>query len=457
MADAVVIDLVSPRGTAISGGRPLDRNDMIRNAAYSVSTSTALPLRKGAGSTDERERPTVRVVAIYGTSWSVPESGRLTPVADQLDIAGFADASRGVQLPTVLGQASHEPSSLRTPRGKAGERSLGVTTWLFALPSGRLVAALALDVVGTAEDLRPLLADLVDGDAEVGGQTLAEAFAMSGHGSGGLAPERHVIASFSEPNGLGLDREGVRSLLYPASQVNGSAELLVHRPAELAADGAVWLSPHVTVATGQPTGLGNALVLSAVVAVGAATRLREVRAAAYDAVGSYRAAAGELRSTHGSRRFLETITNRIGDLEAELAFSVDAATDPGAVFPYRPVESYHRTLVRVLDLSGRALAVGRMLSRLAQGVAAELVAVASAEWRLEDRRRALWNVAVWVLALIGIPAAIAIAYAGREGGYTDEGDVRAYVIAGAVALVLLVAYAVIASTIRRRTRARDRE
>jgi hypothetical protein len=92
-----------------------------------------------------------------------------------------------------------------------------VTTWLFVLPSARLVAALALDVEGTPDEWRPLLADLVEGDAEVDGQPLAEVFVMSAGRGGGLAPERHVIASFGKTDGLVSDAGVLRGLLYPAS------------------------------------------------------------------------------------------------------------------------------------------------------------------------------------------------------------------------------------------------
>jgi hypothetical protein len=231
----------------------------------------------------------------------------------------------------------------------------------------------------------------------------------------------------------------------------------VYHPPEQGTEGVAWLSANATVTAGHRPPLDNAFVLSAVLAVGAATRLREIRAAAYAAVGEYRAADLELRNTHASRRFLEGLAGRLGDLEAELAFAVDAATDAGAVLPYRPLESYHRTLVRALDTSGRAMAVGRILGRLAQGAAAELVAVASAEWRIEERRRALWNGFAWILALIGLPAAIALGYASRKGGYTDSDDIKAYIIAGIVAIVLIIGYVVVASAVRRRIRRRHRD
>jgi len=417
-----------------------------------MSTFIAVPSR--SDSTRERARPIVRIVAVYGTSWTVPESAQLTPVSDHLDVAGFLAAALPAQLPTVLAQASLETASLRTPRSHIGERSHRVTTWLFVLPSARLVAVLAVDTAGTPEELRPLLADLMESDAEVDGHTLAEVFARSAGSSGALAPERHVIASFSTTDGLGGDPQAVRSLLYPTSTFDGSAELVIHRLAQSAGDGALWVGRHGTVAVGQPAGLGDALALSAVLAVGAATRLREIHAAIFDAVGKFRAANGELRSSHGSRRFLEAITARIGDLEIELAFSVDAVTDAGPVLPHPQVESYHRALVHALDVSGRALAAGRILTRLAQGVAAELAAVASAEWRLEDRRRARWNGLVGLLALVGIPVAIALGYASREGGYTDGKNLNAYLIAGVGVLVLVLAYAVIARANRRRTHRR---
>jgi hypothetical protein len=340
--------------------------------------------------------------------------------------------------------------------GNSGARSLGVTTWLFALPSGRLVAALALDVVNNTAGVRPLLADLLDGRAEINGASLDAVFASPAGASGQLAPERHVLAFFGDGSRAAPDEAAVAGLLYPALHRAGASDAVIYHPPEEGAGGAAWLSANATVTAGHRQLLDNAFVLSAVLAVGAATRLREIRAAAYSAVGEYRAAGSELRSTHASRRFLEGLASRLGDLEAELAFAVDAATDAGAVLPYRPVESYHRTLVHALDTNGRALAVGRILSRLAQGLTAELVAVTSAEWRVEERRRALWNGFAWILALIGIPAAIALGYASGEGGYTDSKDIRAYIIAGIVAIVLVIGYVVVASTVRRRTRRRHR-
>jgi general stress protein CsbA len=264
------------------------------------------------------------------------------------------------------------------------------------------------------------------------------------------------LAFFGDGSEAAPDESAVASLLYPCAHRGDPPDAVVYHPPEEGIEGGSWLSANATVTAGHRPLLDNAFVLSAVLAVGAATRLREIRAAAYAAVGEYRAADLELRSTQASRRFLEGLASRLGDLEAELAFAVDAATDAGAVLPYRPLESYHRTLVRALDTSRRAMAVGRILSRLAQGAAAELVAVASAEWRIEERRRALWNGFAWILALVGIPAAIALGYASRTGGYADNDDIRAYIIAGIVAVVLVIGYVVAASTVRRRTRRRHR-
>jgi membrane protein DedA with SNARE-associated domain len=68
----------------------------------------------------------------------------------------------------------------------------------------------------------------------------------------------------------------------------------------------------------------------------------------------------------------------------------------------------------------------------------------------------MWNGFAWILALIGIPTAIALGYAFGQGGYTDSEDIRAYIIAGIVAIVLVIGYVVVASTVRRRTRRRHR-
>ena len=138
-------------------------------------------------------RATIRVVAVYGTPWPLPDGAQLSRVTDYLPLSDLASTPSTAQLPGVFAQTAHEPSSLRTATGNSGGRSLGVTTWLFALPSGRLVAALALDVVNNRAELRPLLADLLDGRAEINGASLDAVFASPAAASGQLAPERHVL------------------------------------------------------------------------------------------------------------------------------------------------------------------------------------------------------------------------------------------------------------------------
>ena len=420
-------------------------------------STPASEITKKTAADENGLRATIRVVAVYGTPWPLPDGAQLSQVTDHLALSDLASAPGTAQLPGVFAQTAHEPSSLRTASSNSGAHSLGVTTWLFALPSGRLVAALALDVVNSSVEVRPLLADLLDGRAEINGTSLDAVFASPAGASGQLAPERHVLAFFGDGSQAAPDEAVVAGLLYPGLHRADVPDAVIYHPPEEGTGGAAWLSANATVTAGHRQLLDNAFVLSAVLAVGAATRLREIRAAAYSAVGEYRASDRELRSTQASRQFLESLASRLGDLEAELAFAVDAATDAGAVLPYRPVESYHGTLVRALDTSGRALAVGRILSRLARCLTAELVAVTSAEWRVEERRRALWNGFAWMLALIGIPAAIALGYASGEGGYTDSEDIRAYISAGIIAIVLVIGYVVVASTVRRRTRRRHRD
>jgi hypothetical protein len=460
----VIGDGTEPASVTTSKETETSPSDGATAARHQASTDErtgqsgpASEIAKKTAADEDGLRATIRVVAVYGTPWPLPDGAQLSRVTDHLALSDLASAPGTAQLPGVFAQTAHEPSSLRTASGNSGARSLGVTTWLFALPSGRLVAALALDVVNSSARVRPLLADLLDGRVEISGASLDAVFASPAGASGPLAPERHVLAFFGDGSQAAPDESAVAGLLYPDLHRADAPDAVIYHPPGEGAGGAAWLSANATVTAGHRQLLDNAFVLSAVLAVGAATRLREIRAAAYSAVGEYRAADSELRSTHASRRFLEGLASRLGDLEAELAFAVDAATDAGAVLPYRPVESYHRTLVRALDTSGRALAVGRILSRLAQGLTAELVAVTSAEWRVEERRRALWNGFAWILALIGIPAAISLGYASGEGGYTDSEDIRAYIIAGIVAMVLVIGYVVVASTVRRQARRRHRD
>src|SRR4029450_2889050 len=100
--------------------------------------------------------------------------------------------------------------------GNSGARSLGVTTWLFALPSGRLVAALALDVVNGSAGVRPRLAELLAGRAERQRDSLDAVSPSPAGASGQLAPERHVLAFFGDGSQAAPDEAAVAALLYPA-------------------------------------------------------------------------------------------------------------------------------------------------------------------------------------------------------------------------------------------------
>src|SRR4030095_9219798 len=106
---------------------------------------------------------------------------------------------------------------------------------------------------------------------------------------------------FGDGSQAAPDESAVAGLLYPDLHRADAPDAVIYHPPGEGAGGGAWLGAHATVTAGPRQLLDNAFVLSAVLAVGAATRLREIRAAAYSAVGEYRA-AGRGRRSHPERR-----------------------------------------------------------------------------------------------------------------------------------------------------------
>jgi hypothetical protein len=199
---------------------PRDDATAARNQASTdertEQSTPASEIAKKTAADESGLRATIRVVAVYGTPWPLPDGAQLSRVTDHLALSDLASAPGAAQLPGVFAQTAHEPSPLQTASSNSGARSLGVTTWLFALPSGRLVAALALDVVNSSVEVRPLLADLLDGRAEINGASLDAVFASPAGASGQLAPERHVLAFFGDGARQHPTRRSLRGSSIPA-------------------------------------------------------------------------------------------------------------------------------------------------------------------------------------------------------------------------------------------------
>jgi len=258
----------------------------------------------------------------------------------------------------------------------------------------------ATTLVGTI----PLLEDLYYGSATVGDETFEQV-------AGRLAderldclrlgkqflPERHQLVFFAVPESSAMPGEDIlQRVIYRAdlpyrpqhSAIRYPAELN-RRPTTIAA-----LGPYVSVIGGQQDYVENGVLLSGVQAVGTAAQLREIRERAYACVRAFRASAARPHSIRERRLILEDLADRLGDLELDLSFSVEATADLGLLVPALRLEGFHEALYESMSVARRAGTTGHMLSRLRNAIAADLTAVQSLDQRADERRRVRTTAAV---------------------------------------------------------------
>ena len=324
------------------------------------------------------------------------------------------------QLPAVLHQQTLDPSKVRFARWQHAATLTGARAWLFALPSGQVVAAVSLEVTCKLIEVIDLLEDCYFADMHIGEATITEhARAMAAQlgaettAGDDFLPERHEIVFDQAPAADGADSEDlIQRLIYRADQPYRREYSAICYPAELNRRPG-WLAavgPYVSVVCGHPEFITNSIFVSAVQAVAAAAQLRAIRQAAHADVRQFRNFEAADGSTAARRRTLEHIADQLGDLELELSYSVEATADLGLLVPSLRAESFHNALYESMGLAARAATAGRMLQRLAAAISAELTAIESAERRADDNRRLRYAVAIGFVSAVAVPIGLIFAF-----------------------------------------------
>ncbi len=367
-------------------------------------------------------RQKVRVTNLYATPWHLADGTAGHGLLGFLDLGrlGHYYQLSADQLPRVLHRETLDADAVTFRRWQPVGAVIGAWAWLFQLPSGQLVAALTVDVPCGLGEVIDLLEDCYYGDVLIGGTPIeqhAQAVAVQLGAAGGAEPgflsERHQIV-FGPTPAAGDSEDLIQRLIYRAdlpyrkeySAIRYPAELN-RRPGWLVAVGA-----YVSVVCGQQNYLENAIFASAVHGVGAAAQLRAIRQAAYADVRQFRRIEGTPGTTQDRRRALEQLADRLGDLELELSYSVEASADLGLLVPSLRVESFHNALYESIGLAGKAATTERMLERLGAAISAELTSVESIERRADDNRRVRYAVAVGFVSAVAIPASLILTFLG---------------------------------------------
>ena len=380
------------------------------------------PTRRATATTRRRVQGKIQITSIYATPWHLPSAASNGDLPGHLRLWRFERYYRlsADQLPAVLHQEALDASTLQFERWQHPGTLTGARAWLFAMPSGQVVAAFSLEVRCEPIEVIDLLEDCYFADVHVGEATITEhartmagqlgAVTTAGHD---FLPERHEIVFDESPAADGADGEEViQRLIYRADQPYRREYSAICYPAELNRRPG-WLAavgPYVSVICGHPDFIENSIFISAVQAVAAAAQLRAIREVAHANVRQFRSFEAADGSTQARRRTLERIADQLGDLELELSYSVEATADLGMLVPSLRAESFHNALYESMGLADRAATAGRMMQRLAAAISAELTAIESAERRADDNRRLRYAVAIGFVSAVAVPIGLIFAF-----------------------------------------------
>jgi hypothetical protein len=358
----------------------------------------------------------MRLASVYATHWrrSSESTGQPAFGFHLGQGAGRIEHLVEGQLPFVLDRKPLGPGEITFAGVDAADLAEAVTAAeviIFALPfpADQVVAALQLDY--GSPDLnrdstltRRILKCCTDADIRVGGQDLAsyiDALATSAKAekeipSGsrnrpiGLPMERHHLVFVSELAGTAPPMDDVvKQILYGIEPPYRPEFTELRRPkglnVERDAYGAV--SATISFLYGHADDVEDSVFLTTVQAVGTASRFQQIWEEAYFQVQEFQTNKQKKETGKQLREDLETLADQMGNLELDLAFSVETAADLGLRIPSLSIDDFHNDLYEVMQIRTRAHTVSQMFVRLGGSVRSELTAIESRERQQEERLR----------------------------------------------------------------------
>ncbi len=385
----------------------------------------------------------VQVINVYATHWR--HEGNNVPAAEPpFELGRLTEywSLFGNQLPRLLDRKRLPPEELAfLQHGGDPIRIAEITSaesWLFALPSDQVVAALVLYF--RSPDLNEdssLAVDVLErcayAQVQVEGRPLADHIGRLAGRSGAraidetgtLPPEHHQIVFAGTFHGKEQEpprEEVVDRILYRIDPPYREEFMPPHaRPSGLNQEqntyGAV--TPYVSFLYGHQDYVDNSVFLTTVQAVGTAARFREIWHTAYGHVKTFRATKLAPEVGQQTRADLEELVDQLGNLELDLSFSVETSADLGLLIPSLRIESFHHELYSVMELPTRARTVSRMFARLDSSIRSELTAIDIRERKAEEQKRAELEqarlrraVAVSALSTVGVPLGFLVSFFG---------------------------------------------
>lgn len=434
----------------------------------------------------------MQIASVYGTHWRRSAMSVGLPAFD-FDLwrrSGRLDPFIEGQLPQVLVHRRIDPSDIRFPRlgAAAGGPAPAITAaevFIFALPfpADQVVAALRLDFDSPdlnedASLTRRILACCTEAEVTIAGEelagyidglaTIAQAEKQIPPGprssSSGLPLERHHLVLIRELNGAPPPGDGViMPILYGIEPPYRPEFVTLRRPEGLNREedafGAV--SSTVSFLYGHEDDVEKSVFLTTVQAVGTASRFQQIWQDAYHQVQEFQTSKQAKETGVQLRKDLETLADHMGNLELDLAFSVETAADLGLQTTSLSIDSFHHDLYEVMQIRRRAHTVSEMFVRLGGSIRSELTAIESRERQQEEERRLRGAIALGTLSFLAAPLGFFVGFFGMNSRQVDpklsmwdwHHYLGAYLVAGIIALIPAVTFGVLhGATLLRRWR-----
>lgn len=382
----------------------------------------------------------VRVISIYATRWRY-RAEAVFALPDDFDLGRLGEfySLFKDQLPRLLAHETAEAVTFTRPGPDVD--LAGVQTWLFALPSDQVVAALVADVrcpdlegdpIGVLRVLDACAyADIAVGDSTVGehfdalAQRVRAEEIPEGAPAGQahwLPPERHqIVFAPPFPERILPREETIKRVLFRIDPPYREEFMQVEQPSGLNQEqrtlGAV--TPYVSFLYGHQRYVENSAFLTAVQAVGTAARFRQIWYDASQRVSTFRRTKQAQDIGKQRREDMEELVDELGNFELDLSFSVETSADLGLLIPSLRIESYHRALYKVMELRTRANTVSQMFTRLDSSIRSEITAIDIREREESDRMRVIAAIGAAVLSFVGVLSSCLLAFFGINAREVD--------------------------------------
>lgn len=238
---------------------------------------------------------------------------------------------------------------------------------------------------------------------------------------------------------------------------SGGAPFGVRRPALLnnPSQTVVAHGRGVSVIAGWTEPLENSFALAALGVLNAVAAIHRVRRHAFDALELNETT--DLKSITEARALLSRLSNRLTELQLDLAFSVEAYAD-SILIPELIFESFHSSLREVSALSDGITNTSRIVDRVASAIRARRVLLDAASQEQTEARDKVFTTIIAVATVLALPPALLLAFFGANVPDIDPHrsilDFSHYGVVYALAWLPFVTIVALAAVLRRRVRDR---